>query len=414
VITTGGDFTGAAPFASGLASPAGLVCTDTQILVSEYASGEVTDVTAGGDFTGATPFASGLGQLLGLFRDANGTLWAASQSSGRVLDVTAGGDFGADPGFASMGGDLRGLAERGTSLLVAEEGSHELLAFGAGGDLNLAPVFALVRQPTQLVDLGPVGLFALSNYENGVFEVSAGGDFTNAAPFASGVENNGGFADLELVLGCGDGILDPATEECDDANTANGDGCSAACEIRCTAAPVAGCVVAASASLKLDERKGGKEKLSASLKKLAADVTQADFGDPAGGGTRLALCLYDGAGDLRLDLRVDRAGALCGPKQKPCWKPLSTRGFGYKDPAAAAEGVQKITEKGGSTGKGSLVLQGRNHMPKGQTALPTGAAAALQGATAATLQALASDGLCFEAGLTVKTADGQQFQARKP
>jgi cysteine-rich repeat protein len=412
VITTGGDFTSATPFASGLSFPAALLCTDTQILVGEYGSGEITDVTAGGDFTGAAAFASNVVSVLGLFRDANGTLWAASQA-GRVHDVTAGGDFAADPGFASMGGDLRGVAQRGTALLVAEEGSNEILDFSAGGDLTPAPVFATVRQPTQLVDLGPVGLFALSNLENGVFEVSAGGDFSAAAPFATGVENNGGFADLELVLGCGDAILDPAIEECDDGNTLDGDGCSAACQIRCAPAPAPGCVAAASASVKLDERKAGKEKLKASLKKLGADTTQADFGDPVAGDTRVALCLYDGADALELDLRVDRAGALCG--SKPCWKALSTKGFGYKDPVSGAEGVQKITEKSGPSGKGSVALQGRNNVPKGQTSLPTGAAAALQGETSATLQLLTSDGLCFEAGLTtVQTADGQQFKARTP
>jgi cysteine-rich repeat protein len=35
------------------------------------------------------------------------------------------------------------------------------------------------------------------------------------------------------VLGphCGDGILQPGFEECDDGNHASGDGCSAACKV---------------------------------------------------------------------------------------------------------------------------------------------------------------------------------------
>ena len=401
VVTAGGDFTSATPFATGLDRPVNLVCSDTQILVAEFGAGEVTDITAGGDVSAATPFAFGLGsgELVGLFRDSGGTLWASNQL-GRVHDITAGGDFSADPGFAHIGGgDLRGVTERGSALLVTSSGTNQVLDFSAGGDLSAAPVFATVPGPTEIVDLGPVGLFTPLEVPPVVYEISAGGDFTTAEPFATGLTTGGGFADLALIEGCGDGILDPATEECDDANLLGGDGCSATCTIRCAPAPAPMCNAAMAASVKLDERKSGREKLSASLKKVTGAVSQADFGDPVGGDTRFALCLYDGGGTLVLDLRVDRAGELCGTKQKPCWKALGMQGYGYKDGAAEADGVTKLVAKGGAAGKGSLSLQGRNNQPKGQTDLPTGAAALLAGETSATLQLLASDGACFGAAL---------------
>ena len=173
------------------------------------------------------------------------------------------------------------------------------------------------------------------------------------------------------------------------------------------------CNAAAAASVKLDERKPGKEKLSASLKKIAGTVAQADFGDPVGSDTRFALCLYDGSDALVLDLRLDRAGDLCG--SKPCWKAIKMQGYGYKDKAAQGEGVTKLVAKGGAAGKGSVSLQGRNNAPKGLTDLPTGAAAALAGETSATLQVLASDGACFTADLTtVQKAAGGQFTAKAP
>ena len=145
-------------------------------------------------------------------------------------------------------------------------------------------------------------------------------------------------------------------------------------------------------------------------------MAQSDFGDPVGADTRVALCVYDGSDALVLDLRVDRAGELCGTKQKPCWKAQSTKGFAYKDSAGAADGVQKISEKAGTTGKGSVSVSGKNNAPKGLMGLPTGAAAALQGETSATLQVLTSDGECFEAGLTTvrRPPTGRASRRRRP
>ena len=207
---------------------------------------------------------------------------------------------------------------------------------------------------------------------------------------------------------CGDGTVQP-DEACDDGNTLDRDGCSAACEAQpCQAAPATGCEAAAKASLSISEKKPGKEKLKAVLSKLTGGATQADFGDPVGGDTRVDLCLYDGADAFAGELVVDRAGELCGPKQKPCWKAVKTQGYSYSDPAEASSGVKKVSLKGGDPGKGKLQVQAAN---KGG-AFPTGLAAALQGATGATVQLYTSDGACFEAGLgDVKKADGVKFEA---
>lgn len=409
VITTGGDFTGVAAFATGLSQPINLVCSDTQILVAERGTGEVTDITAGGDFSGASPFAAGLGSVTGLFRDSGGTLWAANQA-GRVHDITAGGDFSVAPGFASEGGDLRGVSERAGTRLASSASRGQVLDFTAGGSLAGAPVFATVPTTTEIVDLGPVGLFSMAAGTK-VFEISSGGDYTAAPPFAEGIQTGGGFADLALVPGCGDGIVDAGTEECDDGNLLDGDECPSTCMLGCTPAPDPMCNVAASASFTLDERKPGNEKLGANLKKLAAASTQADFGDPVGGDTSVALCLFDGGGALALELRVDRAGDTCG--SEPCWTPIKAQGFGYEDALAAADGVTRIDAKSGAAGKGSLLFQGQNDQTRGLVQLPTGAAAALAGETSATLQVRASDGACFSADLdSVQTAAGGLFKAK--
>ncbi|HEX2485016.1 MAG TPA: DUF4215 domain-containing protein [Myxococcota bacterium] len=208
---------------------------------------------------------------------------------------------------------------------------------------------------------------------------------------------------------CGDGTQQP-DEACDDGNTVDRDGCSSSCEVElCLATPVTGCGDAGKASLSISEKTAGKEKLKASLSKLVDGAAQADFGDPVAGDTRVDVCLYDGAGAFAGELVVERAGELCGPKQKPCWKAVKTTGFSYADKDAAASGVTKLGLKGGAPGKGKLQAQAGNQGGE----FPTGLAATLQGETAARIQLVVSDGACFEAHLgEVKKADGVQFKAK--
>ena len=183
----------------------------------------------------------------------------------------------------------------------------------------------------------------------------------------------------------------------------------------CPAAPAASCVSMAKASLSVQEKKVGKEKLAAKLQSLESAAVQADFGDPATGATRYDVCVYDAAGALAASLVVDRAGASCGASAKPCWKDKGGKGWSYKDPDASAGGVRTLAVAGGPAGKGKLQVQAGNNSAKGQSSLPTGIAALLQGASSATLQVLTSDARCFEAGLsTVQKADSVQFKAKAP
>jgi cysteine-rich repeat protein len=215
---------------------------------------------------------------------------------------------------------------------------------------------------------------------------------------------------------CGDGTVD-AGEECDDGNLAGGDGCDAQCraESACPAAPAMGCIAAAKASFSVDERKSGKEKLAAKLSGFAAATAQADFGDPVAGDARYDLCVYDAGGALAAGLAVDRAGALCGAKQKPCWKAVKSKGWRYKDPDASADGVRSIAASAGPALRGKLELKAGNATRKGQASLATGIAADLDGETAATLQLHTRGGTCFSAALTtVKKNEAVRFKATLP
>lgn len=142
-----------------------------------------------------------------------------------------------------------------------------------------------------------------------------------------------------------------------------------------------------------------QRQLIAKLLKLTDATAQADFGDPVDGTTVFQLCIYDDVQALAGMYGVDRAGAACGPKAKPCWRPISTKGYRYSDPDAATDGFFKLLGKSGAEGKGLSIVIGRNNEKKGQTALPTGLAAALEASASATMQLEASDGRCFSSGL---------------
>lgn len=180
--------------------------------------------------------------------------------------------------------------------------------------------------------------------------------------------------------------------------------------VSCGAGPAMGCIASGKGSLQVDEKKPGKEKLKVQLGKLQAAVTQGQFGDPVNGSTVYAVCVYDAADVLRGEYSLAQAGAMCGGK--PCWKAVSTKGYQYKDKAAAADGLTQVKMIGGDVGKGSIKLQGKNSSGN----LPTGVVAGLlNNPTGATVQILTSNAACFGLGLTdVKKADSTAFKANGP
>ncbi|MCA9709291.1 MAG: hypothetical protein KDK70_25840, partial [Myxococcales bacterium] len=229
IITAGGDFTATAPFASGLLNPVELHCSPTEVWVTEFEFGpsDVTDITAGGDFTGAPAYATGLQQVVGILRDAGGTLWVSRQDLGQIIDVTAGGDLSMAAPYATGGNLTRGLTQRGASLYAADTGTQTVLDWTAGGNMSLN-VFAQVSGVVNVVNTD-LGLMALSESQGALYDITAGGDFTVAVPFASGIQATGGYGGILSTTVCGNGVIESG-EACDDA------GESAACDADCTLA----------------------------------------------------------------------------------------------------------------------------------------------------------------------------------
>ena len=233
IITAGGDFTGVAAFATNVSGPCSLSCSPTQIFVTELNSGQITDITAGGDYAGVPPFARITRNPADLLRADDGTLWLTSFNDG-VIDITAGGDFRGDPYYApnDLADDSSiALAQMGSMLLVGNEHTFEIVNFTAGGNLSTLPVFARVRGVIGLEYIPETNqLLASSEVDDAVYDVTEGGDFTSGAtPFAFGIDPFDVAHLVYVSIGCGDGGPDPG-EECDDGNDVDTDACPGNCQ----------------------------------------------------------------------------------------------------------------------------------------------------------------------------------------
>jgi cysteine-rich repeat protein/YVTN family beta-propeller protein len=220
------------------------------------------------------------------------------------------------------------------------------------------------------------------------------------------------------TVACGDAYRDVG-EGCDDGNLSNGDGCSSVCqlEIGCPASPDPACHEAGKGLFFAKE----PEQASRSFKIKLWDtpsLTQSDFGNPLGHGrTAYALCIYDHTNSLVEDLIVDLALENCRfpyGRLPPCWtaiggQPPDGKGYRYRNfTGVFADGVSKMTLKGGAAGRSKALIKGFYFVPVG---LP----AALQNATAVTVQFRSSDGACLSAELTeIKRQSSAVFRAKTP
>ncbi len=225
--------------------------------------------------------------------------------------------------------------------------------------------------------------------------------------------------------GCGNGIV-TAGEACDDGNVAGGDCCSPACGFEssgsacddanpCTQTdqcdgtgtcggapqPRTGCRVPSAGRLQLKE--GNTPSLLWQWRK--GETTRPELGDPIGGTTSYALCVYDqsaGVSHLRMRLRLPAGGTCRG---KPCWKAQGATGLGYKDSEATPDGITGATFKSGPVGKASMQIKARG----GALTLP---ALPLTQQAAVTVQLQNDAGACWTTTLPAPAVrnDDQSFR----
>jgi hypothetical protein len=88
----------------------------------------------------------------------------------------------------------------------------------------------------------------------------------------------------------------------------------------------------------------------------AGDAVQpADLGDPIGGASGYRLCVYDGAGALVSSATVPPGGRC---RATPCWRARPGGRFLYRDPAARAGGVTRLSLAPGARARLAVAARG--------------------------------------------------------
>lgn len=235
------------------------------------------------------------------------------------------------------------------------------------------------------------------------------------------------------VTACGNGIV-TSGEQCDDGNLAAGDCCGGTCQFEAngsacddanpctnldacsagacagTPAPATSCHAAQRSSIVLrDQALDTRDQLVWRWTRGDA-VALAELGDPVGGATSFALCLYDTTGgtpSLAHPPIVVPGGGTC--RGKPCWKALGTSGVKRSDRDRAPDGVESVVLRAGPAGKSSIVLVAR-----GASLAPPPLPFAQE--PAVTVQLRGSNGACFGAtyAAPARANDAAQFRDQTP
>lgn len=196
------------------------------------------------------------------------------------------------------------------------------------------------------------------------------GDVSGMDPGLLGLADNGGFTETHALTtasaaldaipagtnGCGSTVT---TDQRGGFRPLDGDDTGgAACDKGAFELPGAGdcpveppvCETATKSSLLLKDLSpdGTKDALKWTFQGGAADITQAQLGDPTSG-TVYDLCLYYGP-TLRSAIRLSDASK---------WSAIGTTGFKYKDSSASAGGISAVTMKAGAAGKTKLTFTGK-------------------------------------------------------
>ena len=209
-------------FATGLTHPIGIaVLSDGHILATEWDAGEVTDITAGGDFTSATPLVQGLQRARHLLQRNDGTILVTDEYANEVLTLNYPATGVASTPFASSLLLVKSLAETADGKLYATT-QWNVFDITQGGGFANKPVFASGQNFMGLAVDAQGKLLATVLNGTTVFDISAGGDFATASPWAQGLPV--GDTTIARVPGpiCGNGKKEPG-EDCDEPRLGGGD-----------------------------------------------------------------------------------------------------------------------------------------------------------------------------------------------
>jgi hypothetical protein len=148
------------------------------------------------------------------------------------------------------------------------------------------------------------------------------------------------------------------------------------------------------------------------MRRFAPPLVANQLGDPVGGETAYAVCVYDDQDRLVSAMSVDRAREVCSTTGRPCWVTTKGPGMRYADKQLAADGIRTLAIRAGGADGGRLLVKGKNNARRGRAHLPTGGAAALASTAHATVQVVTTDADCLSATLDeIPVSNGRMFKA---
>jgi len=196
-----------------------------------------------------------------------------------------------------------------------------------------------------------------------------------------------------------------STLDCDDGSACTADICdpTGGCTNTVTVRP--SCRLAQKSVLLLKDSDADAKDLWVWKWLRGASTAQAEFGDPTDADGDLSLCIVDGT-PPRL---IAEASVPPDPQR---WKAIGDKGWKYKDPTLAADGILKLILKGSDTDTAKAILKGKgDNLP----ALPPEALPIAASDFPLIVQlSSAETGLCWEARFTaagVRANAGQRFKA---
>lgn len=215
-----------------LTGPSGLLMTrDGTLLVAEHDAGEITDITIGGDMSAAPPFTDGLTGPRDMAELADGTVLVADQHLDSVFDALYPGGGTVGLPFAEGLNLVRGLTtvDNGSIYATIEVFPQGVSTFfvmdiTAGGNFMAATPFAFGRDFVSLAETPDGELLSGELFGFDVWDITAGGDFSAATSYATGLIEGETPLDTVPPPACGSGVIGPG-EECDDGNDVDEDDC---------------------------------------------------------------------------------------------------------------------------------------------------------------------------------------------
>ncbi len=234
--------------------------------------------------------------------------------------------------------------------------------------------------------------------------------FHNPLPFGIPCDDDSNQCTLDICAPLPSGLIScthqprqPGTACSDDSPCTQLDQCNPTGECTGTT-PVLDCRGAAKASIMIKNNAVNSRDLVDFKWMKGADTEVFEFGDPLTT-TDYTLCVFDGAGRLRLSAAIP-AGGQCGDTE--CWK-AAGKGYQYGDKLKISDGIAKLRLSAGKEQKSTVQVRGQGRfLPVPGLPLAAGDNSRVQVINDET-------GVCFQAVFGAAKANTEKkFQAQVP